>query len=142
MNKNQLEKKFRLRPSQKRYRQRIIEHVKDAIANEEKESDSWVPRRAQPILLEDDISLSTRWECERFCREHTAWASVLDGVNIRKTNLEVTMTCRKKIREGKQKDKKVKKTGCPCFIHFFRCPGTGRWVPKKAVEHSEECVVQ
>lgn len=109
----------------KKYRMRALEKARSQLAAEKLAENSWVPRRAHEVDIVVGSLSNTRWECERLCREHTAWTGVQKGVKISKSSERVRMTC--------------KNRGCQALLAFDRQPSSGQWKLNKWTNHMHSC---
>lgn len=66
----------------KRYRKRHKKMKKEAMKAERCRANTWNPGREMLIKQKVENLFGTRWECERYCREHAASIGVKNCVNI------------------------------------------------------------
>lgn len=88
---------------------------------------SWKHRKAKEVHFSVGMELPTRWECDRFYREHSSCNAGPCGIKVHKTISMVHMTCRRK-------------RGWHAVIKLDMQPSTGMWKLNKYNSHSDECV--
>ena len=117
--------KERQKAAVKNYKARAKEQAKQALEDERSGSESWTTERVCPIHPEIGQLYRFRWMCERFCRAHTAYHGIHQGVRIHQTVQQVTMTCRS--------------SSCNALLRFNRLPSAGKWRLHRYNAHENSC---